>query len=668
MRYRIGLIIILAYSTSSLAQEVADPGAQVEKILQQAKPQMSQSEVQEMVSALAALGPAAVPAISRYVADGGVESGRARDALKCIGAPAVEVLIDQLKQGATPDLRRDAIRTLEALAWAKAGGVDKAVTPLLEVLDDPAIDQGMVDLALQAIAPQSEEVCLTLVRRICEKGEDHSRVLQAIKTVPDEAIRMLIGMLEDPHNDSGARREDSLRSLGPRLAPYVPELVGKLNGEMSSAQYALPGIIIAALGEQAGPVLAGCLTTAREQSIRNSIIRQAFRERSDGKLSAAALQALVDALSHDTIFPAYALRSIGAPAADLLIAATTSPDPITRHNAIFALGRAGLPPSVPEALEVALNSEDMREACMAAIALADTGGTPNSAAAIEKVRQRFLDAEDAQRIFADALFRLGVVKLADREADLPLYTLFKEQVESEEKDFQLFSYSIGFSDSDQPIFLSNLKSFDEGWGEGFDADSMRLEWVDPGRLLQITWDTIVQGNGKYMITGIVLAGNMGGRWKELYRHSGPGASGGLGSGGSDYNDWRFLYNPSLNTLRLEHLHTAWSASLEPQPLFVNDGSTHWSGKYNSYYDETDQWPAEIQNDTVVTKQGASMMTIDGYEFPVSEWAAYTKVPEAELRRMNPHLRDRANWFGPVYVNVAVPPHLPDHGIYYSDGR
>ncbi len=654
---RSALVLCLSCACSAAYPEAtSDVSSRVRQILSEV-PEPSLEQREATAQALADIGmPAALEVGKAALLTDGPQPIIAVEALKDMGQPLLTYLCDLLLH--TPDVekRAEAARILRRLSREKLESFELTIDPLLQALDDEPPVREAARIALRNGAIESDKVYLELTRRLVSKEEGYKGLLSSTNCAPEEALRMLVGALADSDGMLRDEISDVLKYHGPAAQSIFPDLVAALYNERASYQLELPALLVRIAGKNAIAPLIDVLEEHPELAIRMAASSTL------SEMGACAVPALTEVLASDSFLAANALAVIGSPAEGALARAAVEEDPIIRRNALYAYGRMTTLSSEGRLiLERAVDGTDEGDQAMAALALAKHPSSESTLAVLARALELVSGESSMCRVFTDALFRLSTTEETKRSDALPTYEIGSTRAESNTETQSMHRVWLRFDTEEQTFSLSDREgSAEEGWVMGFDASSLRLEWVEPGRLLQVTWSTIAQGNGKYEAASIMLLEKGQGGWRELFRHTGAGNSGGLGSGGADYPEYRFLYSATLKSIRFQHESNSWSQSTQPFALAVWTGWNGWAGEYYRSDNSVAEWPCNISDGVLQLGLGTYYVSPEG-EFPASEWAKPDQV--RDVLSKNPQMTGRAIWSGTICMDDNIAPLVPDHGMY-----
>ena len=424
---------------------------------------------------------------------------------------------------------------------------------------------------------------------------------------------------------------------------------------------------LCAMGADAAPALVDALQAP--SAFLRSQAREALLTIGD-----PAMPALLEAMKSDTFQPGYVLKAMKESGQGVLIAAAHDPSPLVRRNALAA----GVPTGI---LIESLDDEVPAVQAVAAWALTHRRGE-EIAVALERELAATQDPA-LKRLIARALFYAQLQ--AEPAQDLPRYTLIASLISHDEHRLE---YSLQFQDTSDTFDLAPLICpVEDGivsrtTCQGFDEETLSMQWADQGRLLQVNWDTVPQGNGKYEATSTLLFEREPRNWRILWRDTGEGPIGGLGSGGFSGYDYTFNYNPETQDLKFSKAEGKWFVSTKPEPLTkpansfqqdVDSDVESYEWNHKAEFTQTQEWPCEVVEGKVTCGEGIAILDVGEQEFPFDELVRFLAGDDAsqaerdttaaKLSELNPQLRLGNVWTGQVLTSIAERSYVPDESIH-----
>jgi len=236
------------------------------------------------------------------------------------------------------------------------------------------------------------------------------------------------------------------------------------------------------------------------------------------------------------------------------------------------------------------------------------------------------------------------------------------------KEFRLFDNVLHFEGLDSEIHVARSTSMRrladrELESAGFDPETLKLQWLDPGTLILLTWGTVPQGQGRYSKEGNLILLFEGRHLQELFRDSmyAYGRSGVL-----DSSEFHFTigYDRSSALLTLVRTDVERDSSDKKGPLDDEEWTTD-SGR-TIYYGERRTrtvWICRIEKGHLRFVSGKWFADLQK-EHRVPAVAEAFRVPVAKLVQLNPNLKGVESTSGTVCLDDRVAPYLPqvDDGI------
>jgi len=660
------VILALAVPFACVAQDVTAVAKEVETQINRLQSGVSSEQEKAAIDALATLGLPAVPDIAREMREGNhPQAIGGAEALKKIGAPAIDALVTQLSSNASSKSRADAALALRSLADAHAEGLDKTTDALVKALDDMDEVVAPASKALAVMHPASDEIYLILTRKLLARGYyAYKEALETMTAAPEEAVGLLAHAIGDQDWQISRQSYEVLLGLGPRAKSAASTLTEYLYEPPFPQRNEIPSVLISVSGDEAVPVLVKLLVSQADNSLKLNTLT-ALDSSGTAVNKENLVRLLLNALSSDTFYPATALSRPWVPAIEALVTATANPDALTRQNAIYALGQAAYslrtaktPPSpaIVPALEAVLFRDNLAARCLAAIALLQVPGAESSVAALERAIADPRNDDAGRRVLSDALFHASTPPEDGGTPPLPRYTLIKKQLATDNPDQRRFSYLIQLAGEGEPTFLDNLDEYRVRESESryyfrrptrLDESSVRLAWIAPPFLLQTSWlNVATEQQGPTMSTTSIIAKTESG-WKEIARRTEKSLQ--YYSSERPSSPLTFRYNPKTQSLHLLSIGSVRESLKEPAPLAYGSGR-----EYCRSFTKIQEWPCAMTGGNLRVEPGIEKVSAVG-EFPPAEYAATFNTTEEALRTLNPHLRNRKHWTGAVYTSVTVPP-------------
>lgn len=194
---------------------------------------------------------------------------------------------------------------------------------------------------------------------------------------------------------------------------------------------------------------------------------------------------------------------------------------------------------------------------------------------------------------------------------------------------------------------------------GFDARSLRLSWLEPGKMLLITWGTDSEALTNQRREGVIVLRRDGDGFRELFRDAFY-SFGYVGAGNSMAVDLDVRWDPTTQTMTLSRT-VREQATAHEQPAAEPDdaGSTDGAGRgeSTSYHESTtrDVWTSRLEGDRL--EQVGSARYVDLAErTPVEKVAEEGGITVDELIRLNPELDRGGRARGRIRIAGAIAPY------------
>lgn len=236
------------------------------------------------------------------------------------------------------------------------------------------------------------------------------------------------------------------------------------------------------------------------------------------------------------------------------------------------------------------------------------------------------------------------------------------------KEFQLFENVLEFEGLKSKIRLARsawMRPFATGGLEqlGFDRETVKIQWLDRGRLIWVKWGTVPQGQGRYSKQGHLILRFDGKNLKELFRDS-IYAYGKSGMYDSSKFDLDIHYEPSIAALSLVRSALQRSSSETEWPFYddqytTDQGNTIYYGQSNT----RTVWRYRIENEQLRFVSGERFADLTK-DYSVLAIAEALRVPSATLLRLNPNLNASEHASGTLCLDDRIGPyqHEKDDGI------
>lgn len=497
------------------------------------------------------------------------------------------------------------------------------------------------------VPENADEFTREFLRVLSEKGRESAVTLSA----GTEHIDSLVALLRHTNPKVQSAAQAALLSLG---APAVPRFVvlSKKEDDLGYLVYE----ILHLMGPAAVPALCSL-------SLQNESYYPMYILASMGR---SALPAIAEMAKHSD--PRARRRAaLGLSNCDkdyqntgldyvpeawpYLVECLNDPDPGVASIAARGLGRQWVSEAAP-ALEMLLAKEDLDPGLR--IIFRETQFlVDRDSEAVQRARKARLGAEDWHSVTCTPGLDVKGLKydLLDKELPSDRNGFVHKEFSLDVEGTKFFLGRLHEPIKDSTNTPSSNAPLEGAPSEGFDRRSLKIDWLDEGKLLRVRWSTFKNARFDVPSDSTILLIKDAGHWKEGFRGSVPGYSGSLmeNSGEAIVFDW----NGRRKELRLEH-HSRQAAEVDGA-----DG--------NSYYAQSDEmksWPCEISDGHIVIQPGTAALQVYREEFPVEQVAAHLGVSADRLRALNPALRDETICTGIIVSGDAVPPYVPDTSHRY----
>ena len=198
---------------------------------------------------------------------------------------------------------------------------------------------------------------------------------------------------------------------------------------------------------------------------------------------------------------------------------------------------------------------------------------------------------------------------------------------------------------------------------GFDARTLRLSWLEPGKMLLITWGTDAEGLTNQRREGVIVLRRDGDGFRELFRDA-FFSYGYVGAGNSMAVDLEVRWEPAIQTMTLSRTVREQSTD-EPEEV----GSVDEAGGGQSTYHESttrDVWTSRLAGDRLEPVGSARYLDLAG-RTPVDEVAERGGITVDELIRLNPELDRGGSARGRIRIAGAIAPYEPENDDGICEG-
>lgn len=214
-------------------------------------------------------------------------------------------------------------------------------------------------------------------------------------------------------------------------------------------------------------------------------------------------------------------------------------------------------------------------------------------------------------------------------------------------------------------------------GIGFNQEELSFHWLDPDRLLLVRWTTRPQGQGTNTMQTHLILGLVGGKWKQLYRHSQEEYA-----RGDALIRCRYTYAAETCTLTI-HEEDASDAIRIANPVEHGDPVPPGPLRGGDVIYITD-WRLRLKDGQLEYIDGNKHMDLDARQFNVWKPEKETRTPRTydiaevarflapnseqeeveRLRKLNPELRGKNECSGIILIDDSLPWRGTDERTYY----
>ncbi|GMV93320.1 MAG: hypothetical protein AMXMBFR82_30980 [Candidatus Hydrogenedentota bacterium] len=562
-----------------------------------------------------------------------------------------------------------------------------------------AQDRRRFEMALAMADPTGQQTVVPLLSRP-ETADRASgvRILRYMKPPPAFALQMLPDFLADPERQVQSAALDLYAATRDAVDERVLRALAELLADADSG-----------VSERAARLMANGVS--RPEIVRDGVLK-ALNSGQEQAIRASAMVISQYPEGLDTFVPAvplllqYARKNHPAPDGEiqrnqwpLVLRAILALAPYAPEAAQFAVEMMSEsrdnPNVAPLTLEIVQALQKIGPAAASArdhvfAVLSDSGGTddlrlaaaqallemegPTTAllSVLEKMADTAgRDPRDRARIEALAWnVRLGLFNC----------TVMSKAIPSDTEGSLHFQAYLVFDGGKSKIPLARFYSYSES-GErpylGFDPASLDFRVVKDDELWQVSWDTVSQGSGHYLMHSFLLIQKRDGYWNEVFRHTGNGYTKSYGNT-SSHDEWRFLWVERTEGITLEHIKRYRTVQNAVGPRF-NRIEVQGGGHYFERNDVTIRsWPCQIENGHVKvlpgslwTDLGETTITLEEFVRPDTQPDSSLSISDAEvatriakLTTLNPQLGNADVVSGRVLVETGIPPFEPWEGHAY----
>lgn len=569
-----------------------------------------------------------------------------------LGAPAVAALIQTIDSDEDWTIRVRALSALAELGPKYPEEARPAIPLLLSIIEE---EDGRLSAvaALGALGKNHPDIYMRIIQTLASETEwgleVYRQALKDSRPVPPNAVDLLVTYLSHAHPAVRSIAYDILLDLGADARDGAPLVDTMLQRGYPPEDLGMGALLISMSGEEA-------LRTINIRISADKLLAEDIRALA--ALGAPGAQMLMNKMKTESWTIGRRVAAGGPMVLPALISASTNEEYYVRRNALVAIGYLqSTAPEPPLDLAAALNpltqalqGKDKTLQAIAAQSLAELGAT-EAYPALEQARDTASDPA-LRRVFNDALFAMGVVTGNTLSTDLPLFTVYKTEVDADAEGHQQFEHWLQVEGGDNRILLgkSYLPLQSTYMLSQVDTPSITVEWVTPDLILDVRWTERGAGNS---IRYSQLLIKQGDAWQPILR--------------ANENDWRqkieFAVNPGRNELRLRMREQVLDKLDVPAPL---SRPQPWNqAEFGRSFTWLREWPCTVDENGIHIAQGTRTILLS-QEVGIAELSAFLADDTGstvndmtnQLRELNPRLRYPERCFGPILVSIAEPPFSP----------
>ena len=572
--------------------------------------------------------------------------------LEELGAPAIPALVQTIETSEDSALRARAVLALGEIGPKYPEEVTTAIPLLLSLLDDEGLRLHAVT-ALGTLGKNDPEVYMRIIQTLASENEwqleAYREALKDSRPVPPNAVDLLVTFLSHPHPAVRSIAYDILLDLGADARDGAPLVDTMLQWGHPPSDLGMAALLISMSSEEA-------LRTIDIRISADKLLAEDIRALA--ALGEPGVQMLMNKMKIESWTIGRRVAAGGPMVLPALISASTSEEYYVRRNALLAIGH--LKSTVPDTpldlvatlspLIQALQGKDKTLQAVAAQSLAELRATEASPV-LEQAHDTASDPA-MRRVFDDALFAMGVVTANTLSTDLPLFTVYKTEVEADAECHQQFEHWLQVEGGDNRILLgkSYLPQQSTYMFSQVDTPSITVEWVTPDLILDVRWTERGAGNSTRYSQLLIKQGDS---WQPILR--------------ANENDWRqkieFAFNPGRDELRLRMREQVLDKLDVPAPL---SRPQPWNqAEFGRSFTWLHEWPCTVNEHGIQIAQGTRTILLS-QEVSIAELSAFladvtgSTVNDMtnQLRELNPRLRYPERCFGLILVSIGEPPFSP----------
>jgi hypothetical protein len=198
---------------------------------------------------------------------------------------------------------------------------------------------------------------------------------------------------------------------------------------------------------------------------------------------------------------------------------------------------------------------------------------------------------------------------------------------------------------------------------GLDASTVKLSWLDPGRVISVTWDTFTLGQGRYSQEGHLVVLFDGEHFQELFRDV-IYATGSSGMHDSSASTLHVSYDRDARVLTLtSNVRNRWSRNKEgpsdERGPFEREVHQHGKAVYLGDGTTRHVWKYRLEGERLEFLSGEQYVDLESQDRSVEAVAKAYRSSVETLRRLNPTLAPEGRIRGIVRIDDQLGPYSPE---------
>ena len=252
--------------------------------------------------------------------------------------------------------------------------------------------------------------------------------------------------------------------------------------------------------------------------------------------------------------------------------------------------------------------------------------------------------------------------------DIDAYEIGRNEIKQhiKEEDKQVWHNILMLCDGKVKVPLARSRETKRGDTLGFQEKTLKLRWLDKGKLLWITWRSIAVTSRRLYYDGHVVLQIKDGGIYELLRDN---FAAGRGGGGAHFDYWNLeiKYCPEGGIELSKARHFGDGMYDEPLPLTrafkTEDGPIRWFREIRTI----SKWRYKISDDELTFLNGQKLLDCGSDKYPIVDVAKVLRVDMSRLLKLNESLGKNSSCTGKIILDDKLWPYKVRtyDGLYWS---